>query len=262
MHTLFNTIPRLAKIFSDESKIKQFFCLCKFWIFVFEKKIFKTKRTYKFNVRYFKNDFVLSLIFLSDISVLHEVFLLEEYNWFPVENPKIIIDLGAHFGDTALYYHARFPKAKIIAVEPAPNSYVRLVKQTANISQIIPIQVAVGAFDGLIKLNLMQSSLGHSIVERMDSTGQVEVRQVTLKTLFSEQGIDRADLIKFDIEGAEFNLFSDINPIDFSNVYIGELHFDLANGQDLNSVKEKFKGYNLLLNELSNPNRYIIKANK
>jgi len=195
-----------------------------------------------------------------DIAVLREVFVDKEYDWCPTEDPKVIIDLGAHFGDTALYYHARFPNAKIIAVEPSPENYERLIQHTKHIPNIVAVQAAVGSSDGEVTLNLMPSSLGHSVMQRKDSDHSVVVSQLSLATLFQQQKIDKADLIKFDIEGAEFDLISSIPAEEYSTVYIGEIHFDLRPNYNLDWIEKKFVVFDRQITSLSNKKRVILKA--
>jgi FkbM family methyltransferase len=197
-----------------------------------------------------------------DLAVLKEVFVDREYDWLPTNDPKVIIDLGAHFGDTALYYHARFPNAKIVAVEPSPENFERLVQHTKGIPEIISVQAAVGASDGVTTLNLMPGTLGHSVMKRKESDHSVQVSQLSLATLFQQQKLDKADLIKFDIEGAEFNLFSSIKPEDYANFYIGEIHFDLEKVRDAAWIGERFAGYEKSIVQQGNKNRFILKASR
>lgn len=263
MTTLFRTVPKLAKIFSGGSLLRGIFLLLLFWMFTVEKKIVNSKRAYTFTLHYRGKRFTLYLQHLSDISVLQEVFIDEEYRWQAIEDPKIIIDLGAHFGDTALYYHCQFPEAKIIAVEPSPESFSRLQKHVAGIKNIIPLQVAIGSTNDYIQLHLQKSSLGNSVVERAGTTTSVEVKQITLQTLYDEYSIGQADIVKFDIEGGEFDLLTSVHrPEDFSRAYIGELHFDLVAGYTLDWVKGKFAKFSVMIEPIRKRNRFIIKANK
>lgn len=228
MNLLFSIIPTLAWVLSGKQVFKSLQLTIQLWYFALTRKFFAYTEDFVFTGRYNNKSLVFYLRYVMDIAVLREVFIDNEYAWCPIENPKIIVDLGAHFGDTTLYYHVRFPEAIIIAAEPSPENYARLVKHTSHIQNIKPVQVAVGGSNGSIELNLGVSSLGHSVMARKDSKNSVTVPLITLTDLLQKNGIEKADLIKFDVEGAEFDIFKSINPADYARAYIGELHFDLG----------------------------------
>lgn len=193
-----------------------------------------------------------------DVAVLREVFVDKEYSWFPIEKPKYIIDLGAHFGDTALYYHAHFPQAKIIAVEPSPENFKRLQKNTKDISQIIIVQAAVGEVTGFTDLHIDKSSLGVSVQKRSGNETIIKVPQITLTDLLKEFSIQKADVIKFDIEGAEFSLFNNIQTEEISKTFIGEIHLDLTN-IELQTFKNNFSKFDTTLIKIKD-HRFMMRA--
>jgi len=57
----------------------------------------------------------------SALSVLAEVFVLRPYDWLEVEN-RVVIDIGANIGDTALYFRQR-GAAHVYAYEPVDAIY-------------------------------------------------------------------------------------------------------------------------------------------
>lgn len=216
------------------------------------------KSDMKFPFKFNGQNISMYLRYPMDVAVLSEVFLEHEYEWVGSVQPEIIIDLGAHFGDTTLYYHARFPNAKIIAVEPSPENYERLLNNTKNIGNIICVQAAVGMRNEMVQLNLVGSTFGHSLIKREGSTEFVSVRQLTLGSLFEEVGIKKADLIKFDIEGAEFDLFKNVDPKQFSSTYVGEVHFDLVETTQI-SFSSYFKDFKVLYLPITSK-RFLFQA--
>jgi FkbM family methyltransferase len=212
----------------------------------------------KFNLIYSDRPFSIFIESIVDLAALKEVFLMEEYKWSPIDDPKVIVDLGAHFGDTSLYYHLKFPKARIFAIEPAPNTFKRLLKNIEGIPEITPVQAGIAKKKGVAKLNIVPSSLGNSFKDRAETKESIEVPVHSLRSLFEDLNIPKADIIKFDIEGSEQDLFSEGTPEQFSRAYIGELHYDLAD--DLDSLIESLKGYVIEKQQLSNPKRFIIRA--
>lgn len=213
-----------------------------------------------FNFVYNNQPFTIWMRHPMDVAVLREIYLDKEYEWCPIEDPKVIIDLGAHFGDTAVYYHTRFPQARIIAVEPAPESYARLVQNTKNIPEITTVQAAIGGSDGSITLHLVPSSLGHSVVVRSQTHDSVEVPQLLLSSLLQKVGVTNVDLIKFDIEGAEFAVFESAGATTTAQAYIGEVHEDLG-GKSILDFKQMFTTHHIDSEQLPNTKRFIVKIN-
>ena len=254
---LFITIPELALVLGAKRPVATVRILCTLWFFVVSRKLSHAHADLPLRVSYVGRSITFFLRYPMDTAVLKEVFIDKEYEWFPVPDPKVIVDLGAHFGDTALYYHAHFPDATILAVEPSPENYERLVQHVADIPNIIPIQGAVGTTNGETQLNSVGSGLGHSLVERVGTQKTVTVQQFTLGTLLQRHGVKRADVIKFDIEGGEYALFKDSQPETHARAYIGEVHPDLVpDGGDFSTVFSAFETATVPIDE----HRYLIRA--
>jgi len=121
----------------------------------------------------------------------------------------VFLDVGASVGGYALFA-ARMggPRARILAVEPLPELFERLVY---NIGQSACANVkAVGCalldIDGEITLFVNQGNQGETsarIVGAESGAARIRAPAKTLLTLAREEGYDRIDAIKLDIEGAE-----------------------------------------------------------
>lgn len=260
MNLLFRTIPAIAKQLSVSS-----FSACwlaiKLWYFALTRKLGVFSNEFPLSAFYNNQPFTLYLQYVMDLAVLKEVFVDMEYEWELPFEPKVIVDLGAHYGDTALFYHCVYPNAKIIAVEPSPENFSRLKKHVSEIENIIPVNAAVGAEDGRLKLHISKSSLGHSLVEREPGGETVDVEMFSLKTLLEKQGVKSIDLLKFDIEGAEFLLLESFESEKTIQSLIGELHFDLVEGFELADVEAKMLDFKLEVTPIPlQKNRYIVKG--
>ena len=60
-----------------------------------------------------------------------------------IKDPRVIFDVGAHVGQTALRYRAIFPKARIFSFEPAPETYKVLQKSLTADKLVETIQAAI-----------------------------------------------------------------------------------------------------------------------
>lgn len=258
MKTLFFVIPKLSKILSrgilDRLKLlvllQYFFVGRKLGIF---KKALPVALTYR------KTSFTLSLLYADDIAVLAQLYINNEYAHISDKNPKFILDLGAHYGDTALYFHCCFPEAKIIAVEPEPENFERLKRHAEHIPNISCVHAAVGAEDGQIELNVLPNSLSHSVYGREGGSTTVTVPLLSVESLLKKFGINKADIIKFDIEGAEDQLFNSSNPRVLSDYYIGEIHPDLMRASKEDFLK-LFEGAEISIESIGGRGRSLLTA--
>jgi len=92
-----------------------------------------------------------------DLLVLKEVVLDEEYESLGVaidEKDKIIIDIGAGFGDFSIMIAKKFPGARIYAFEP-DQSYFSLLKENIkinNVQNVFAFNTAVNSLKQLIRV--------------------------------------------------------------------------------------------------------------
>lgn len=97
---------------------------------------------------YFKNGIVFKMKTLLDILTLKEVVLDDEYQNYGVRvsgTDRVIVDIGAGFGDFSIMIAKKFPRAKIFAFEPDP-SYFSLLKQNITLNfvkNVYPIKASV-----------------------------------------------------------------------------------------------------------------------
>lgn len=261
MNTFFITIPRLAFALSGHSVLCKLYTMLLLQFFVVSRSTFLKGK--ELRVSFIRKGVLFSLVLLTkfDIAALKEVFLNEEYRLLPSVQPKTILDLGANFGDTPLYFHTEYPDAIIYAVEPDPQSYSRLLQSTAHITKIVPVNVAIGPKDGEMDLHSSsKSSLRNSLVERENCDTVTSVRTVTMRTLYTELGIARTDICKFDVEGSEAYLFLDTVPEALADVFLGEIHEDLMENINVSHFKRLFSSYDTSVIATGRKGRHFLTA--
>lgn len=159
---------------------------------------------------------------ISDLWVLKEVLLDNAYAAAILENPREIIDLGANSGITAVYFADRYRDARVHAVEPNPLLSAQLNFNASSVPQIIVHHFALADIDGPVTLRTGAHTTGASITQKQGAAATVQ--GVSGASLLKTLGIAVADLIKFDIEGAEQYLLS--APVPNADMFIGEVHYD------------------------------------
>ena len=121
----------------------------------------------------------------------------------------VFLDVGASVGGYALFAAGLGgPRARILAVEPLPELFERLVYniQQSDFANVKAVSCALADIDGEITLFVNTSNQGEASVRIVSAEARVEqmrVRAKKLLTLAREEGYARIDAIKLDIEGAE-----------------------------------------------------------
>ena len=173
-------------------------------------------------IRFEGRVFATELATRSDLDVLREVVLEREYELPDGIPPAVIVDLGAHIGLASLFFAARLPHARIVAVEANPRLLPRLRRNLAATHAQV-IHAAVGDRDGHRSLHRGEASWASSLIAAPHSSAPIRVPALTLESLLGVAGIDRVDLLKIDIEGAEWEILGEGVP-DFVGVLLGEVH--------------------------------------
>lgn len=118
-----------------------------------------------------------------------------------------VIDVGANIGyyPSLEAYKVR-GEGRVIAIEPVPRN-LELLRANVTRNNLENIQVvggAVGQRDGFGQIYLSEYSNWHSTMRsRQTGAAAVQVRMYTLDSLTKELELDRVDLVRMDIEGAE-----------------------------------------------------------
>lgn len=124
-------------------------------------------------------------------------------------NARVIFDVGAKHGDYARVFAELAPRASVYAFEPEPYNF-ELLNNMAY-PGVIPINLAVYKDCRLCKLNRYLHQGSHSLYhpDKWDlgtPLGPVCVKAVSLDAFCEERKITRIDLLKIDVEGAEYQV--------------------------------------------------------
>jgi FkbM family methyltransferase len=126
----------------------------------------------------------------------------------------VVVDVGGHVGYFSLLA-ARLVGAtgKVFTFEPDPTNYDLLVKNIAlnGHKNILPTNRAVSNTVGSRELYLIGLDNGRHSTHRhpnLPEQGAVTVTATTLDAFLQEQGWPKVDLVKVDVEGAEFEVLS------------------------------------------------------
>ena len=144
----------------------------------------------------------------SDKLVFYQVCVMNEYEYDYEVDPGLIIDAGGNVGYTAAYFANRYPKAKIVTIEPEKENFKLLLANTENYQNIIPIRAGVWhEAKKLSVANINSASWAFTLEESTEGAPDT-FDAVTLDDLLSRFGQQYIDILKIDIEGAEKEIFS------------------------------------------------------
>jgi FkbM family methyltransferase len=120
---------------------------------------------------------------------------------------KVLIDVGANFGVYTLVASKLVgPAGKVIAFEPTAHSFAILQQNIAlnHCANVRAFQVALAQRRGKAWLYHGWDPVGNSLgMDPLCGEEGEDVQTEALDNILSENGIDRVDVIKIDVEGAE-----------------------------------------------------------
>jgi FkbM family methyltransferase len=207
-----------------------------------------------FTIRYRGHRYRFYVARRSDMCVLHEVLGLRVYDDPQLPEPRTILDLGSHIGSSLLHFAATYPHARIVGVEPNPETFKRLVKNAARLGVEVH-RVAVAPTDGPIDFYPEGEPLLSSTrrPERGDRAIVVEGR--TLETLRRDLGLATVDLLKVDIEGGEAMVVASARDVP---AIVGEFH----DNRDA-AARDRFlcllEGFDLRMGASPHPTFFAVK---
>lgn len=122
-----------------------------------------------------------------------------------------IFDVGAHIGQTSLYFHKGIPNINIYAFEPIKSTYNVLLKNIQDFKNIKPHNIALGGIIENVEVKLFDkggSSLNSLKHENMhlQGTKTETVKVITGDSFCKANNIDEVDLLKIDTEGYELEV--------------------------------------------------------
>ncbi len=161
-------------------------------------------------------------VFLRDnISDLLEFNAIFGRNLYHIDRKiKIdsILDLGSHIGLSSLFFSSEFPDARIECVEPVRENRVILKKNLSENKVNAGVHdFAIGGRNGSGRIFLSKPN-AHSLHEESGKSREIDIKKID----FFDKDFD---LIKFNIEGAEYDLFkTGKNKLTNAKCLIGQIH--------------------------------------
>ena len=168
----------------------------------------------------------------EDLKVITEVVTDDVYNIEELSgciDPKVILDIGGHIGSFGIYAKSKWPKARLIAIEPCRESaqlYRKNLKDNGLSKNSTVITAGVSYDPNMTCLvhspgtsggHLLRSKLEAEVYATESYRGysgidDYKVKLITIEDICEKYDIDVIDLAKWDCEGGEVSAFLNMNP--------------------------------------------------
>ncbi len=190
----------------------------------------------------------------NEMLVFHEVFGQQVYEMSLPYEPRVILDLGSFTGLSPLFFTLRHPNAAVYCVEPDPENYTALCRNTAVFPAIHRINCAVAGTSAQRQFYLSDTqTCGHSLYPGDGRARAVTVTCATVNDLIARFELSAIDILKFDVEGAETEIFNEFPFRVPVRSLVGELHLSEADeqvfarrfsdrGYDVTLMRDRFLG--------------------
>ena len=185
------------------------------------------------------------------LEISQKEFLSMVENRFTDDQINNIMEIGALDGNDSSKYKERYPKANVYTIEGLTENYEKYLLGRVD---IIPINIVVTDYDGVVDYHKKDVNGIHGIFNRGDEYGTEKLKSLpckTFETICKEYSIDGVDFVKIDVEGATYEVINGMG----SEIYkIKIMHIETESypffdGQKLhNDVCEllKSKGFKMI----------------
>lgn len=149
-----------------------------------------------------------------DFPIFTEVFLEDVYQLKTLGELETVVDLGANIGLFSTRA-AMLGAKRVIAIEPVSANRALAERHfaAAKVAERVTLigKAVTGTTGETVAIHLSAENSGAHSVDRdmagiQGGAGVEQVETISLADLFAEHGIERCDLLKCDVEGAEFEI--------------------------------------------------------
>lgn len=125
-------------------------------------------------------------------------------------SPRLIVDVGAHIGETIHGFRKAFPNARVIGFEPFPDFFEKSKTRFSNDKSVDLFPIALSDRAGKVEMfteNLncsLQSPLNNNDRAINPNAQKITIETATLDAVFKDKFPGQTiDLLKVDVEGHE-----------------------------------------------------------
>lgn len=146
----------------------------------------------------------------TDEHVFQQIFLYDDYAIGDLGfEPIHIIDAGAYVGYASLYFDSQYPKAEIVSIEPSDTNFPTLTQNTENLKNIRRFKAGLWHKEAFIRIVDRKTGNWGFMIEEVGINDPHDLKTITVPYILNQTGWKWVDIFKIDIEGSEYELFSE-----------------------------------------------------
>lgn len=146
----------------------------------------------------------------TDEHVFQQIFLYDDYAIGDLNfAPKCIVDAGAYVGYASLYFDSQYPDAEIVSIEPSDTNFPTLAQNTENLRNIRRFKAGLWHKEAYIRIVDRQTGNWGFMIEEVGEKEKHDLKTITVPYILEQTNWPHIDIFKIDIEGSEFELFSE-----------------------------------------------------
>jgi len=184
----------------------------------------------------------ITFSYLNEISfrtLYNEIFKVNEYKFSARTASPLILDCGANIGMSVLYFKKLYPRSRVIAFEPHPETFKLLERnvQQNNLRDVQLVNAAIGDSTGEMEFYVNDDAVHWSLSDTGIPNAYagpagwktITVPKVQLSSYISEP----IDYLKLDIEGMEEIVLREIEErLSYITEIRMEFHSQVANPEN------------------------------
>ena len=219
MKWIYSLLIGILKIIRDK-KTKSKFLHIVFWIKIKFLSVIQAKKSG--SVKFL--NFTVNFITIESLAYLfEEIFIFHIYHFETNKDKPVIIDAGSNIGMATLYFKFYRPNSNVMCFEADPTTFLYLKKNIEE-NKLENVQVHnVALWSEETSLNFKKSSnlISHVQQGKSEQADLSKIQQESTEHYFAVQANILSpyikgpiDFLKIDIEGAESNVFAELETSD------------------------------------------------
>jgi len=168
------------------------------------------------------------------------------------QNGDIVVDIGGHTGEFAIYMGKKYPQINIISFEPIPFLYMDFIKniENNNVRNVRVFHFAVsGDGRGMTLVGSLNGNTGGAssyMMKSEEGNSLFFTQSLTLDSIFNIFKIDECKFLKIDVEGAEYEILYKTNVLNRVKYFRAEFHENSlirSMGYNMHELGDYVKGF-------------------
>lgn len=144
-----------------------------------------------------------------DVILYDDILVQEQYGSRALDSVETVLDAGANIGLASAYFLWKAPRARVVALEPDPVNYELCVRNLAPFGErAVVLRAGLWGRPCMIEVEAENAGTWASTTAPATaSAGAAAIPAYDVPALLERHGMERLDLLKIDIEGAEREVF-------------------------------------------------------